>query len=561
MARAISHRRLTGRARGTILTRVPPGPIPKTQRLSLLLLKEDVTEFDAALEAPSELESIDLAADVPFEGRLYFKRRVPNPPGWLNFVQDGLSDELTGLLNSGTAAVLLVKASERMFAYTFGYGRALLASDSFVRDFGLKVVLNTVDADRLRSVDLRVIEDAVISRRTEASRASSSGAFGLDPGRDILRGVAGQPTEPALYGRQIMGSDAVATGLKVEFRDLATVAERFLTAYRDTQYQQRFGWVDQVKLVRDQPRVDDLDARLIAALADEGTDPGPYLAAPSMLTWEDVEFNYTRDRANHLDLDLGEYLANLDPDTPDVETLRRHQVRVRRAGTGEEVSHWSVYSCLVFETTVDGIACVLSEGQWFEVARTLVDQIREGLAAIPLCALAVPLARDGEREDDYNARASVEVRGSVLLDKILSRIAAERGPIEVCDVLTGDGQFLHIKRKTQSATLSHLFSQGRISAEVFRRDPDLRDELRAKILPTNPEVAARIPAGNEAVRPPDFEVVYGVITTRPGGFPQNLPFFSRLNLLRTYEFVTATLGFRASVLAIGIEQTADEGTA
>jgi uncharacterized protein (TIGR04141 family) len=551
---------LTSRARGSILTLVPPDPEPKTQRLSLLLLKESVAEFSDALEAAARLESIDLAADVPFEGRLYFKRRPPNPPSWLPFVAGGLSTEVTGLMNSGTAAVLLLRAGERMFAYTFGYGRTLLASDSFVRDFGLKVVLNTVDADRLRSVDLRVIEDAVISRRTEASRASSSGAFGLDPGRDILRGVGGQPTEPALYGRQILGSDAVTTGLKVEFRDLATVAERFLTAYRDTQYQQRFGWVDQVKLVRDQLRMDDLDARLIARLADADVDPGPYLAAPSMLTWEDVEFSYTRDRANHLDLDLGEYLANLDPDTPDIETLRRHQVRVRRGGSGEDLSHWSVYSCLVFETTVDGTAYVLSEGQWFEVARTLVDQIREGLDAIPVCPLAVPQARDGEREDDYNARASEHVQGAVLLDKVLSRIAAERGPIEVCDVLTDRGQFLHIKRKTQSATLSHLFSQGRISAEVFRRDPDLRDDLRAKLQPTAPDVAARIPAGNEAVRPDDFEVVYGVITTRPSGFPQNLPFFSRLNLLRTYEFLTGTLGFRASVLAIGIEQT-DDGVA
>lgn len=513
-----------------------------------------MTDFEDALEAVNELEPVDIAADVPFEGRLYVKRRVPVPPGWLNFVQDGLAGELTGLLNSGTAAVLLLRAADRMFAFTFGYGRALLASDSFVRDFGLKVVLNTVDAERLRSVDLRVIEDAVISRRTEASRASSSGAFGLDPGRDILRGVGGQPSEPALYGRQIMGSDAAAVALKVEFRELGMVAERLLTAYGDTQYKERFGWVDQVKLVRDQSRIDDLDVELIAAFADSEADTGPYLAAPSMLTWEDVEFNYTRDPGNHLDLDLGEYLTNLDPEIPDVETLRRHQVRVRRAGTGEEISHWSVYSCLVFETTIDGTAYVLSEGQWFEVARTLVDQINVGLAGIPASTLAVPTALDGEREDDYNVRASQAIGGSVLLDKILSRIAAERGPIEICDVLTSEGEFVHVKRKTQSATLSHLFSQGRISAEVFRRDPDLRDELRAKIKAINPEVARHIPAGKQAVNPSDFEVVYGVITTRPAGFPQNLPFFSRLNLLRTHEFLTATLGFRASVMAIGIEQ-------
>ncbi len=51
----------------------------------------------------------------------------------------------------------------------------------------------------------------------------------------------------------------------------------------------------------------------------------------------------------------------------------------------------------------------------------------------------------------------------------------------------------------------------------------------------------------------EFEVVYGVITTSPAGFPQNLPFFSRLNLWRTYQYLTETLEYRASVLAIGIE--------
>lgn len=537
---------------------VPP---PKTQRLSLLLIREEVTEFEDALEAPGEVESINLADEVPFEGRVYFKRRAPNPPGWLKFLQQGLSSDLEGLLNSSTAAVLLIRAGGRLFAYTFGYGRALLASDSFVRDFGLKVVLNTVDADRLRSVDLRVIEDAVISRRTEASRASSSGAFGLDPGRDILRGVAGQPSEPALYGRQIMGSDAVASGLKVRFSDLATVAERFLAAYQDTQYRDRFGWVDHVKLVREKGRTDHLDARLVAALAETDDDARPYLAAPSMLTWEDVEFSYTRDRTNHLDLDLDEYLANLDPDIPDIATLRRHQVRVSRAGSGEEISHWSVYSCLVFETTVDGNAYVLSEGQWFEVARSLVDQIRGGLDRIPTSAIALPSARAGEHEKAYNTRASAALSGSALLDTVLSTIAAERGPIEICDVLTDQGEFLHVKRKTQSATLSHLFSQGRISAEVFRRDPVVRTDLRSRLAETNPAIADLIPGGADSVVPAKFEVVYGVITTRPAGFPQNLPFFSRLNLLRTYEFLTSTLGFRASVVAIGIEPAQAEESA
>ncbi len=524
---------------------------PKTQHLTLLLLRESVAEFEDALDNPTELEAFELAGGVAFEGRLFVQRRSSHPPAWLDFVRTGTAEELTGLVNSGTAAVLLLRAAGRMFALTFGYGRWLLKPDSFVRDFGLKVVLNTVDPDRLRSVELRVIEDIVISRRTDASRASSPGSFGLDPGRDILRGVAGQPRDPALYGRQIVGSDAAVAGLKVEFGDLADVAARFFAAYNDTLYRQRFGWVDHVKLVKDGTRIDELNRTLIDALRDDG--PRPYLAPPSMLAWANVEFGYTRDRDRHPDLSIEDYLANIDGAELDIETLRRHDVRVFAVDSNLEQDHWSVYSCLVFESKLGDTAFVLSEGQWLEVAANLAEEVRAGVGNIPKSGLVLPAARDGEWEEDYNQRAASGTPDRALLDQVLSRVAAERGPIEICDILTERGEFVHVKRKTQSATLSHLFSQGRISAEVFRRDPEVRDRLRALLSGMHPGIAARIPDSASRVQTDEFEVVYGVITAHPGGFPQNLPFFSRLNLLRTYEYLTGTLGYRTSVLGIGIE--------
>jgi uncharacterized protein (TIGR04141 family) len=525
----------------------------KTQHLNVFLLREEIATFEGALEKPDEVDAIDLAHGLPFEGRLYVKRPSVHPPGWLDFVGSGIVGELTGLVNAGTAALLLMRARGRLFAFTFGYGRWLLRTDCWVRDFGLKVVLNTVNPDRLRSIELRVVEEMVISRRTDASRASSPGSFGLDPGRDIMRGVAGQPTETAIYGKQIFGSDAVAANLKVEFRDLGDTAARFLAAYNDTVYKARFAWVDQVKIVKRRDLIDTLDGGLLAALADD-TEPRPYLAPPEMLAWANVEFTYTRDRGpRHADLDLDDYLANVDSAEVDIDRLRQHQVRALAIDSDIELGRWTVYSCIVFEARHDEKTYVLSQGQWFEIASSLVDEVRDGLDRIPAAALALPPARDGEWEDRYNERAVTGEPGRALLDKQLSRVASEHGLIEICDILTVDGQFIHAKRKTQSATLSHLFSQGRISADVFRRDPDVRGRLRAKLTPTHPEIAARIPDGGTRVNAHEFEVVYGVITTSPAGFPQNLPFFSRLNLWRTYQYLTETLEYRASVLAIGIE--------
>jgi uncharacterized protein (TIGR04141 family) len=531
---------------------MPPAG-PKTQHLTYLLLKDDLADFDSALVEGADVRPIAVDPDAGFEGELYIERRAPRPPSWAGFVQTGVTDDLNALVNASTSAVLLLRAGGRMFALTFGYGRHLLRPDVMVRDFGLKVVLNTVDPDRLRSVELRVIEDVVINRRTDVSKASSPGSFGLDPGRDILRGVAGQPTDRNLYGRQLVGSDALIANLPVEFADLDDVAVRLLAAYQDTAYRHRFGWVDHVRQEREPDRIATLDALLLEAIQGDA-DPGPYLAPPGLLEWSNVEFGYSRDRGRHLDLDLDDYLANVDIEALDVPALRKHDVRVYSMGSTEVRDHWTLYDCLVFETRHDGGSFVLSEGQWFKVDGGLVEEVATKLAAIPLSTVDLPLARDGEGEPAYNRRAAADrPNGRALLDADESQVASERGPIEICDLMTDRGEFIHVKRKTQSQRLSVLFAQGRISAEVFRQDSQFRERVRAKLLGTHPDIANLIPAAHVRFNPHAFETVYAVVTNRPAGFPINLPFFSRLNLVRTYEYLSGTLNYRVSVLAIGIE--------
>lgn len=525
----------------------------KTQHLTYLLLKDEVVDFDAALDPDADVQNTPVRSEAGFQGRLSVERRSPRPPGWAGFVQTGVTEDLTSLANASTAAVLLLLAGGRMFALTFGYGRHLLRPDVMVRDFGLKVVLNTVDPDRLRSVELRVIEDVVINRRTDVSKLSSPGSFGLDPGRDILRGVAGQPTDPRLYGRQLVGSDALILNVPVEFPDLDDVAERLLAAYQDKLYKQRFGWVDHVRQERAPDRIAALDELLLAAVRD-GSDSGPYLAPPGLLEWSNVEFGYTHDRDRHLDLDLDDYLANVDVDLLDVSTLRKHDVRQYAIGGTEIRDRWTVYDCLVFEARHDDRTFVLSEGQWFEVSGSLVEEIATKLAAIPHATIELPLARDGEGEPAYNDRAVRDRPGErALLDADVSQVASERGPIEICDLFTARGEFVHVKRKTQSQRLSALFAQGRISAEVFRQDSDFRERVRAKLIARDAALAAVIPDPAVRFEPRAFEVVYAVITNRPAGFPANLPFFSRLNLVRTWEFLSGTLDYQVSVVGIGIE--------
>ena len=85
-----------------------------------------------------------------------------------------------------------------------------------------------------------------------------------------------------------------------------------------------------------------------------------------------------------------------------------------------------------------------------------------------------------EDEGNYNERVSKTLK-YYLLDKMLIKSTQTTSPIEVCDLLTSDSQFIHVKhRKGNSAGLSHLFAQGSVSADLILGDKEFRKSIRKK---------------------------------------------------------------------------------
>ncbi len=102
--------------------------------------------------------------------------------------------------------------------------------------------------------------------------------------------------------------------------------------------------------------------------------------------------------------------------------------------------------------------------------------------------------------------------------------------IEVCDVLTTERDFVHIKRKDGgSSDLSHLFNQGRNSALALIRDAQYRERARGHLKDFGPNAIKRIP--KDKPRPGSFRVVYGIIGDFPGKIVDSLPFFSQISLM------------------------------
>jgi uncharacterized protein (TIGR04141 family) len=94
--------------------------------------------------------------------------------------------------------------------------------------------------------------------------------------------------------------------------------------------------------------------------------------------------------------------------------------------------------------------------------------------------------------------------------------------IEFCDLYAKDREIIHIKRYGSSSVLSHLFSQGLVSGELFQTDGQFRKEVQAKLPPSHRFNCEQKPRAGE------FKVVFSVISDSPGDLV--LPFFSKLNL-------------------------------
>ena len=158
------------------------------QKLSIRLLKDGVEPADALRDG------VDLEDWPKIEGaKIALDTMGGNPPKWSGFL--GLSaEEMKKVWNNTAYGLVFLQTSGRWFAVSFGMGHVKLDTSKFEQDFGLRVVLNSVDEEQLKSADVRTPDENTLSRRSQTSRGSDQTAFAIDVERDSHRE---RPRRPA----------------------------------------------------------------------------------------------------------------------------------------------------------------------------------------------------------------------------------------------------------------------------------------------------------------------------------------------------------------------------
>lgn len=528
-----------------------------------LLVKESNkrAEPHELLKTIENISTYEINSTLGLIGKLFVKVPDEKKPNWAELTELITGSPISELANKSSSAVLVIKTASAMIAFTFGYGRHLLDTRFFVHDFGIKTALNTLQHGSLRSVDLVTLDDQAIQKKSQASRESGVSIFGIDISKDILKAVTGSPLESINY-KSISGGDAVYSfGVEIDLDELGTVVTQLAEHYNNDSYKQEFAWVDNIRKIKATSEISRLDNELIDNIKSHSSRV--VITIPELIQWDHIwGFSFTRSKSNiNPTIDISDYYAHLDIEAVSVDSIKRDRLFV--FDEEEEQTEYSIYKSIYFEHSQLDKTYILFAGSWYEIDNNFMSRINTTLAQIQISTLSFPEVHTWteidkgeekskiESEGDYNQRAKKDYNYH-LLDKQLIKSNRTTTPIELCDLMTDNKQFIHVKhRKGGSAGLSHLFAQGNISAETLLGDRDFRKAARVKLKRVNNGLQDSVPL--DRFNSEGVEIIFLVLGEESSTLKDNLPFFSKVNLTKTFENLTQR-GFTVKIAGAGKRQ-------
>jgi uncharacterized protein (TIGR04141 family) len=321
---------------------------------------------------------------------------------------------------------------------------------------------------------------------------------------------------------------------------LGRVADKFV----DTSYRGNFSWIDHIAEVLSSRLEDELNEAIVKEMAT-GHIAGIWMAAPYIVNWVKISrFRFVSPGQiwSDPDVHLERFLEAMGKTPLTVELIKKKKV-VALDEQGDPLEEWSVHKCLYAELDYGQHSYVLSGGKWYQVDNAFVDAVTKEYNKLEDYEGQFPEYQHATEGAYLAAVSRGDPASFVLMDQ---KFLSYPSKMEFCDLYGSNKDICHIKKYGQAGALSHLFSQGLISGELFKMDEQFRKEVNNKLLPPYKLADHRVrPAEGE------YRVVFGIISDRPG--PLRIPFFSRLNFKNAAKRLQA-YGYRVAKVKIAVEE-------
>lgn len=165
-------------------------------RVTIYLIKSSFKDFNEIIEDNNDVLEINQNDE---NTKIFYRKSNEFKPKWLIsfFEHTGESEENKELdnINTENAKVILMKriqfddGSYRIFAMPFGYGKSMLKKDVYEEQFGLKIVLNTIENNTIKSLSKTDIGTNYKKSKEQMPKASTIYDFDFDVSMELIKEV------------------------------------------------------------------------------------------------------------------------------------------------------------------------------------------------------------------------------------------------------------------------------------------------------------------------------------------------------------------------------------
>ena len=321
--------------------------------------------------------------------------------------------------------------------------------------------------------------------------------------------------------------DSLSVSTNTTLEKLKDYVDKLYNIYLNDTYKNDFPWVDHIAEIKDKSRISELESILFKQIAAGNLDK-IWMAVPEIIEWEKVGgFCYlmNKNSPEYQDIHLPHFLESLRHN--EIEKISKKLFAKKQIkcvdSDGVLIHQWQAMKCLYCEIEDDNQTYLLSSGKWYQIETDFVKDVNRYYSEIPNYKTNLPEYND-DSEGDYNKRIAASMPDKfALMDAKNIPYGGGYSKIEFCDLFSIQQDIIHIKRYGSSSVLSHLFSQGRVSGEIFQMESQFRHKTN-KHLPRNFQIE------DPDNRPKNdlYQIVFAIISEIPGEL--TIPFFSRLNL-------------------------------